>query len=92
MSELKATYTTKDWKQTLVCESEEDVKLVPNPKYPIIHHPHIYQYDDNVFVWFDEAGLVGGACETLELAERALASYGQSLMDELCFNEYVATF
>jgi len=58
-------------------------KVFGQVKYPIIHHPHIYQYDDNVFVWFDEAGLIGGAKHTLEEAERALALYGQSLMNEL---------
>lgn len=49
------------------------------PKYPIIINSHIYQYGEDVFVWFNEAGMVGGAANFLEEAERQLQRYSQSL-------------
>jgi hypothetical protein len=53
--------------------------LTTTPKYPIVVEPHIYQYDENVFVWFDEAGLVGGASNYLFEARKALVRYAESL-------------
>jgi hypothetical protein len=34
-------------------------------KYPIIIEQSIYQYNENIFVWFDETGGVGGASNYL---------------------------
>jgi hypothetical protein len=48
-------------------------------KYPIIVEPNIYQYDEFVFVWFDETGGVGGASNYLEEARRQMQSYADSL-------------
>jgi hypothetical protein len=48
-------------------------------KYPIIIEQSIYQYDEHVFVWFDEAGLVGGASDFLEEARKQLENYAKSL-------------
>ena len=45
------------------------------PKYPIIIESHIYQYDEGVFVWFDETGGVGGASNYLDEARREMNSY-----------------
>jgi hypothetical protein len=44
-------------------------------KYPIIIEQSIYQYDEHVFVWFDETGGVGGASNYLDEARRELNSY-----------------
>lgn len=53
--------------------------LLEVPTYPRHVADHIVQYDDNVFVWYDEAGLAGGAAETLEVAEAQLSAYVQCL-------------
>ena len=47
--------------------------------YPRYVADHIIQYEANVFVWYDEAGLAGGAAESLEIAEAQLSSYAQCL-------------
>jgi len=39
-------------------------------KYPIVHESHLYQYGEDVYVWFDEVGLVGGAANTIEQARQ----------------------
>lgn len=48
-------------------------------KYPIIIESHIYQYDEGVFVWFDETGGVGGASNYLEEAKAQMQRYAESL-------------
>lgn len=48
---------------------------VNNTKYPIEIEPHLYQYGEGVYVWFDEAGLVGGAANTLGEASRQMKLY-----------------
>tara|TARA_Y100001938_G_C7900938_1_gene334634 strand:- start:154 stop:636 length:483 start_codon:yes stop_codon:yes gene_type:complete len=47
--------------------------------YPRSAGPHIDQFAENVFVWYDEAGLVGGATNYLSDAEKELASYAKRL-------------
>lgn len=47
--------------------------------YPIIVEPSIYQYDESVFVWFDETGGVGGASNYLEEARAQMKRYSESL-------------
>jgi hypothetical protein len=47
--------------------------------YPIIIESHIYQYDEGVFVWFDETGGVGGASNYLSEAKAQMARYAESL-------------
>jgi hypothetical protein len=44
-------------------------------QYPIVIESHIYQYDEGVFVWFDETGSVGGASNYLDEARRELNAY-----------------
>ena len=44
-------------------------------EYPRMVDSHIYQYDENVFVWFDETGGVGGASNYLEEARAQLQQY-----------------
>ena len=48
-------------------------------KYPIKIESDIYQYGDNVFVWFDETGGVGGASNYLEEARAQMKRYAESL-------------
>jgi hypothetical protein len=47
--------------------------------YPIIIEQSIYQYDEHVFVWFDETGGVGGASNYLSEARKQLKNYAKSL-------------
>ena len=47
--------------------------------YPIIHEPNIYQYDEGVFVWFDETGGVGGASNYLEEAQAQMKRYADGM-------------
>jgi hypothetical protein len=47
--------------------------------YPIIIESHIYQYDEGVFVWFDETGGVGGASNYLSEAKAQMNRYAESL-------------
>lgn len=51
--------------------------------YPIIHEPNIYQYDEGVFVWFDETGGVGGASNYLEEAQAQMKRYADIYKDNL---------
>lgn len=48
-------------------------------EYPIYIAPHLYQYGDGVFVWFDEAGIASGAASTIVEAQRQLFRYFESL-------------
>jgi len=47
--------------------------------YPNRVAPHIDQFAEGVFVWYDEAALPGGAEPTLQAAQQAMAAYGESL-------------
>ena len=47
--------------------------------YPIIIQPDIYQYDEGVFVWFDETGGVGGASNYLSEAKAQMARYAENM-------------
>lgn len=47
--------------------------------YPRSVGNHIDQFAENVFVWYDESGLVGGATNYLDDAEKELARYGEQL-------------
>lgn len=47
--------------------------------YPIVIESYIYQYDEGVFVWFDETGGVGGASNYLEEARAQMKRYAESL-------------
>ena len=58
-------------------ELVEQVNL--KPVYPIIHESHIYQYDEGVFVWYDETGGVGGASNYLEEAKAQMKRYAESM-------------
>lgn len=50
--------------------------------YPVIITSSICQYDEFVFVWFDETGGVGGASNYLSEAQRQLEAYAQTLSNE----------
>lgn len=39
----------------------------------------ILQFYYELFIWYDEVGLMGGACYTLEQAKLELQKYGESL-------------
>lgn len=58
---------------------EQTEELKQMKKYPIIHDSHLYQYGEDVYVWFDEAGLVGGAANTLEQAKDEQTRYLKNL-------------
>ena len=47
--------------------------------YPIIHEPSVYQYDEGVFVWFDETGGVGGASNYFEEAQAQMKRYADGM-------------
>ena len=47
--------------------------------YPIIIEPDIYQYDEGVFVWFDETGGVGGASNYLSEARSQMKRYAENM-------------
>lgn len=46
-----------------------------NQKYPIMIDSHLYQYGEDVYVWFDEAGMASGAASTEIEARRQLQQY-----------------
>lgn len=73
---LRLSELQRDSLQELLRECE--VQTVA-PKYPINHGEYIRQYHDEVFVWFDEAGLVGGVAGSLEAAEQAWVLYVNEL-------------
>ncbi len=57
-----------------------ELRLVEAPGlYPKTARPNIDQFAEHIFVWYDEAGLVGGAANTLAAAEAELLAYGRSL-------------
>lgn len=45
----------------------------------LTNNDHILQYDSDIFVWFDEAGIPSGAAPTFDEAERQLNNYVKSL-------------
>ena len=47
--------------------------------YPIVIESDIYQYDEGVFVWFDETGGVGGASNYLEEARAQMKRYAENM-------------
>lgn len=53
--------------------------LIQKSKYPIIVETNIYQYDEGVFVWFDETGGVGGASNYLEEARDQMKRYSLNM-------------
>ena len=72
------------------CPTEPNAKLMAmapalaeaylaKPKYPIVIESHIYQYDEGVFVWFDETGGVGGASNYLEEAREQMKRYADNM-------------
>lgn len=54
-------------------------KLTEFTQYPVHHGSHIIQYDEHVFVWFDEAGIASGVCSYLEHAQEQLSRYAKNL-------------
>jgi hypothetical protein len=87
----RAKETSPDWKWgRCTCPTEPNAKLMAmapmlaeaylsKPKYPIVIESHIYQYDEGVFVWFDETGGVGGASNYLEEARDQMKRYAQNM-------------
>ena len=75
------------------CPSEANAKLMALApalaeaylavkQYPIAVEDNIYQYDEGVFVWFDETGGVGGASNYLEEAKAQMKRYGEAMNAE----------
>lgn len=59
---------------------EQRIREIRETNIPLRHpDPHIHQYGEGVFVWFDEAGLPGGAECNLKAARDALTRYQESL-------------
>lgn len=85
----RAKEKSKEWEWGwCMCPTEPNSKLIAlapaeaylaKPKYPIIIESHIYQYDDGVFVWFDETGGVGGASNYLEEAREQMKRYAENM-------------
>lgn len=50
--------------------------------YPIVIESHIYQYDEGVFVWFDETGGVGGASNYLDEARAQMKRYAEGMTQQ----------
>lgn len=80
-----------EWKWgRCTCPTEADAKLIAlapalaeaylaKKQYPIVIESHIYQYDEGVFVWFDETGGVGGASNYLEEARAQMKRYADGM-------------
>jgi hypothetical protein len=60
-------------------EDYNNAAHLAKPKYPIVIESHIYQYDEGVFVWFDETGGVGGASNYLEEAREQMELYAKNM-------------
>lgn len=87
----RAKSKSSEWQWGLCeCPTEANAKLMAmapmlaeaylsKPKYPIIIESNIYQYDEGVFVWFDETGGVGGASNYLEEARDQIKRYAQNM-------------
>lgn len=60
-------------------DTDEHSGYVYPPHYPVKVHPLVDQFAEGVFVWYDEAGLPGGAETTLEAAKGAIGRYSLSL-------------
>lgn len=56
--------------------------------YPIVIDNNIYQYDDSVFVWFDETGGVGGASNYLEEARAQMKRYADGMNSLKLYTPY----
>ena len=51
--------------------------------YPIHHTPYLIQFDERVFVWFDEVGIASGASPSLEQAVEDQVRYIQNTLAEI---------
>lgn len=56
--------------------------MLSSKEYPRVIDSHIYQYDEGVFVWFDETGGVGGASNYLEEARAQKKRYADGMSAE----------
>lgn len=80
-----------DWKWgRCTCPTEVNSKLIALApalaeayikvtKYPFEVEPNIYQYDEAVFVWFDETGGVGGASNYIETVRAEMKAYAENM-------------
>lgn len=80
-----------EWKWgRCTCPTEANAKLMTlapalaevylaKQQYPVIIEENIYQYDEGVFVWFDETGGVGGASNYLEEAREQMKRYSENM-------------
>lgn len=57
----------------------DEYEYLAKSKYPIVIESHLYQYDEGVFVWFDETGCVGGASNYLEEAREQMKRYAENM-------------
>jgi hypothetical protein len=60
-------------------EIDAVTKVFTKIQYPVIIYENIYQYDEGVFVWFDETGGVGGASNYLEEAREQMKRYSENM-------------
>lgn len=70
-------YGPKGYVQEYLSEPNFLVKTAP--KYPHIVEEGIYKYGENVYVWFDEAGMIGGASNFLYEARDHMLQYAAKL-------------
>lgn len=49
------------------------------PVYPIFHPHNVIQYADEIYVWHDESGLLGGVGYSLDDANAQMGRYAESL-------------
>jgi len=87
----RAKAKSDDWQWGVcTCPTEANGKLLAlapalaeaylaKKQYPIVIESHIYQYDEGVFVWFDETGGVGGASNYLEEAREQMKRYADGM-------------
>lgn len=91
MSEKNASYTLKadsGYQQSSggrisVDQHAKVVAALEGTDYPKRVRPHIDQFAEHVFVWYDESGLASGASYTLADAEAELLAYGRRLNAEV---------
>ena len=57
-------------------------------EYPRVVDNNIYQYDEGVFVWFDETGGVGGASNYLEEARAQMKRYADGMNSLKLYTPY----
>lgn len=91
----RAKQESEEWQWgRCTCPTEASAKLMAlapalaeaylaRKQYPIVIEENIYQYDEGVFVWFDETGGVGGASNYLEEAKEQMKRYADTMIGNI---------